>query len=231
MPGKRLVKNGARGSQQSYMNKVKFDPYRYKLDDQKLPAAVVGTMTSLCCRRCCDILQWKVDYGKYIPLERYRKCNRCQAKKIALSYHHICQKCAMETGRCAKCQKPPIVGITTTGAENGKHNEHGENGLIKRKEESDKDDYDVEEEEHVAKDDAPSKYTFVDQEDSDDEFKPLRGLDIRLVKNKKVAAQRQQESDRIARLRERERRTVLRRVAQDSQCDADADADDSDEEL
>ncbi|ORC93480.1 uncharacterized protein TM35_000013570 [Trypanosoma theileri] len=240
MPGKRLVKNGARGSQQSYMNKVKFDPYRYKLDDQKIPAAVISTMTSLCCRRCCDILQWKVDYGKYIPLERYRKCNCCHEKTVALSYHHICQKCAMETGRCAKCQKPPIVGVTTTDADNGKENEHEVNGLRKRKEESDDDDdddddddecynYDVDGEEYVAKDDAPSKYAFVDQEDSDEEFKPLRGLDIRQVKNKKVAAQRQQESDRVARLRERERRTVLRRAAQESM--GDAEPEDSDEEI
>ncbi|KEG11848.1 hypothetical protein DQ04_02221100 [Trypanosoma grayi] len=232
MPGKRLVKNGARGPQQVHMNKVKFDPYRYKLEDQRLPAAVVTTMTSLCCRRCCDILQWKVDYGKYILLERHRKCNSCQEKTVVLAYHRICQKCAAATVCCAKCQRHPALAGNGHDDECREKQERTDGNNDEEEEEEqvmDEEGEEIDGAERAGKDLVPSKYAFVDEEDSDEELKPLRGLDIRQLKQRKVAALKQQERERIGRMRERERRSVLRRSTRVPT--REGDSDDSDEEI
>ncbi|KAF5218284.1 hypothetical protein ECC02_008784 [Trypanosoma cruzi] len=233
MPSKRLVRHGARGSQQVHMNKVKFDPYRFKVNDQKLPPVVLAFMTSLCCRRCCDILQWKVDYGKYIPLERQRKCNCCQERTVTIAYHHICQRCATERARCAKCQKPPTLGNSMTGTENRGDDTNAEgnaNADIREQEEEEEEDEAAEAmSAGMPKGELSGKYVFVDQEDSDEEFWPLRGLDIRQLKQRKKELARLQEKDRVCRLRERERRTVLRGALRDP--GADEGADDSDEEI
>ncbi|RNF12136.1 uncharacterized protein Tco025E_06508 [Trypanosoma conorhini] len=233
MPGKRLVRHGARGSQQVYRNKVKFDPYRYKLDDQKLPPGVVAFFTSLCCRRCCEILQWKVDYGKYIPLERQRKCNCCQERTVAIAYHHMCQRCATETTRCAKCQKRPTLGESVTDAEKRDNDASvgREAKAAVEEEEEEEEEYQVEEamSAGMPNGEVSSKYAFLEQEVSDEEFRPLRGLDIRQLKQRKAELVKQQEKERVGRLRERERRTVLRRAVRDPA--AGQEADDSDEEI
>ncbi|RNE95690.1 hypothetical protein TraAM80_10127 [Trypanosoma rangeli] len=230
MPGKRLVRHGVRGSQQVYMNKVKFDPYRYKLDDQKLPPGVVAFFTSLCCRRCCEVLQWKVDYGKYIPLERQRRCNCCQERTVTLAYHHMCQQCAKETARCAKCQKSPTLGESITNAEGSVCDTRaGDEANAEVGEEEEEDQFEGAMSAGVSRGEVLGKYAFVEQENSDEEFWPLRGLDIRQLKQRKAELVRQQEKDRIGRLRERERRTVLRRAVRDPA--AEQGADDSDEEI
>ncbi|AAZ10963.1 hypothetical protein, conserved [Trypanosoma brucei brucei TREU927] len=229
MPSRRVTKNGTRGSHQVHMNKVKFDPYRYKLDDEKVPASVLARMTSLCCRRCCDILQWKVDYGKYAQLQRRKKCNHCGENSISHAYHHICQTCAATLRCCAKCQKPPGTPYEATTMESS-----GE----------DTEDCDSEGDPHgdasvprqgggtgamPVKRSSCSNFLFVDREDSDEDLKPLRGLDIRQLKASKQANVRQQERERLGRLRERERRTILRRSAKGPGCD-DEDDDSIDEE-
>ncbi|KAG8343683.1 hypothetical protein TRVL_05483 [Trypanosoma vivax] len=214
MAGKRPAKSGARGPQQVHMNRVKFDPYRYKQEDQKIPASTLATMTSLCCRRCCDILQWKVDYGKYIPLERHRKCNICHEKTVTYAYHHICQRCAEEQCRCAKCQKPPPTRCEVVNPEENEGCERNNNY-----EDGNKDDTTCDElsDAEPQKCRTTSKYMFVEEEDSDEELKPLCGLDIRQVKRRKLASLRQQESELLSRMRERDRRTALRRSVWEGQ--------------
>nr|CCC90227.1 unnamed protein product [Trypanosoma congolense IL3000] len=226
MPGKRVVKNGSRGPHQTHMNKVKFDPYRYKLDDQRLPASVLATMTSLCCRRCCDILQWKVDYGKYAQLQRCRKCNVCSLSTITHAYHRICQSCAAELRRCAKCQKSPGAPCGAIGVEDSdecmrgdtvEEIEEGAGGCVSGPR------FGEVVEMAPLTQRAGSIYTFVDEEDSDEELKPLRGLDVPQLKAQKRVSVRQQERDRLSRLKERERRTVLRRSRRGAERASDGD--------
>lgn len=202
---KRVVKNGQTGSRQSYKNSKKFDPNKYKLEKEKIPNDVVNCMTSLCCKRCCDIISWKVDYGKYEVLQRARKCNLCSEKKITLAYHRICQDCAKENVLCAKCQKPPYSEF-----DNGV--EESDNGSSCT---------DVQKDSISNK---PNKYGFLD-EVADPDVAFLRGLDSRMVLRSIQNERYEIEKEKLSRLRERERRTVLR-----NNCAAD-DSLSSDEEV
>uniref|UniRef100_A0A2H1X1L4 SFRICE_017017 n=1 Tax=Spodoptera frugiperda TaxID=7108 RepID=A0A2H1X1L4_SPOFR len=58
------------------------------------------------CKRCKDILEWKIKYKKYKPLTAPRKCVGCEQKTIKHAYHMLCTKCALEKTLCAKCCKP-----------------------------------------------------------------------------------------------------------------------------
>ena len=75
-------------------------------------------------------------------------------------------------------------------------------------------------------------YSFVNEPDEDDQFRPYVGLDIRRVKSHMRALQALAEKDAINSLRERERRTRLRQLKKQSQ-DAKAEPgleDESDDE-
>ncbi|KAH9634042.1 hypothetical protein HF086_001244 [Spodoptera exigua] len=61
------------------------------------------------CKRCKDILEWKIKYKKYKPLTAPRKCVGCEQKTIKHAYHMLCTKCALEKTLCAKCCKPVEV--------------------------------------------------------------------------------------------------------------------------
>eukprot|EP00796_Vickermania_ingenoplastis_P007212 gene7212-5069_t len=181
-------KNGKTGSRQAYTNATKFDPNKYKLEKERVPEEVIEKMTSLCCRRCCEIINWKLDYGKYEPLQRARKCNICSEKKVSLAYHRICQECAEVNCVCAKCQKPPGVSANT--------------------EESDIDD-EVESEQKGSELKETSKYSFVD-EVGDAQLAHLQGLDRRLLLKRLKQEKFESDQKNLLKLRERERRTVLR---------------------
>ncbi|KAJ8734785.1 hypothetical protein PYW08_014035 [Mythimna loreyi] len=58
------------------------------------------------CKRCKDILEWKIKYKKYKPLTAPRKCVACEQKTVKHAYHMLCSKCASDKKTCAKCCKP-----------------------------------------------------------------------------------------------------------------------------
>ncbi|XP_053601673.1 uncharacterized protein C9orf85 homolog [Plodia interpunctella] len=58
------------------------------------------------CKRCKDIIDWKIKYKKYKPLTAPKKCVGCDQKVIKHAYHLLCCKCAAEKNVCAKCCKP-----------------------------------------------------------------------------------------------------------------------------
>ncbi|XP_059049205.1 uncharacterized protein C9orf85 homolog [Achroia grisella] len=58
------------------------------------------------CKRCKDILEWKIKFKKYKPLSAARKCVGCEQKTVKYAYHLLCDNCATEKGVCAKCCKP-----------------------------------------------------------------------------------------------------------------------------
>lgn len=224
------IKHNKPGARQVHHNREKFNPYRHKDENQRVHVSVLDTMTSLCCKRCCDIIQWKVDFGKYLHLERPRRCNGCSEKTVAISYHRICQECAKKAIVCAKCQKPPKF---ESGAQENS-NAHVE--------QSDEDIDSDEEEREEGADGAPRnkpipesllKYNFVDEVNSDEEFAAYRGLDIRRLTQYKKKVQAMLEKEQRGKLRERERRTVLRKLKKAGGGDEDAgEVDfDSDEEM
>ena len=181
------------------MNRTKFDPNKYKDSYEQLDQSFIDVMSSLCCRRCCDQLQWKVDYGKYIPLELPRKCNGCNKKCIAIAFHHLCQECAKDTAKCAKCQKQfGPIGIALAEAK-----AKADPNAVVVDEVSD--DEGKIQNEHVL-----ARYAFVDEPIRDEEFKHLQGLDIRRLVLRKTKQAALDEKEARNQLRERERRTVLR---------------------
>lgn len=61
------------------------------------------------CKRCKDILDWKIKYKKYKPLTAPRKCTGCEQKSIKHAYHMLCNQCAKERSVCPKCCKSAQV--------------------------------------------------------------------------------------------------------------------------
>ncbi|XP_061192760.1 uncharacterized protein C9orf85 homolog [Saccostrea echinata] len=62
------------------------------------------------CRRCKDVIDWKIKYKKYKPLTVPKKCTKCLQKRIKQAYYTICIQCAKERNICAKCgEKSEIV--------------------------------------------------------------------------------------------------------------------------
>ncbi|CCW60532.1 unnamed protein product [Phytomonas sp. EM1] len=188
---KRTIRSGAKGCRQTYTNKVKYDPNKYKLEKEKIPEGILVSMTKLCCRRCCEIIQWKADYGKYRPLERARKCNICGKKSVVLAFHRICQECSCSQILCAKCQKNP----QDTGVYQGGNNSE-ESEFSLPQELSPEDD---------------SKYAFL-KESEFEELKYLKGLDVRLLEQDIIRRGHNQKADEVKKLKDC-KRTVPRNVS------------------
>lgn len=209
---KRVVKNGHPGSRQGYMNKVKFNPNKYKDTKDHLPDKIIEVMTTLCCKRCCDIIQWKLDYGKYTPLEAARKCNLCSQRKVTLAHHRICRGCSMDQARCTKCQKPISQLLSNPVDQN----------------DSDDDDDDQSNGENSVEGDNPTKvdrFLFLTDEPRYEELAHLRGLDVRALEQEIFLRLRAEHAETLKHLPERKRRTLLRAEARNE------DEDDDDELL
>lgn len=233
-----VSRNPHKGPRQTHLNRTKFDPNRYKDSHEQLDKSFLDVMTSLCCRKCCDQIQWKVDYGKYQPLDRPKKCNGCREKKVAIAYHHLCQECSKETAKCAKCQKQ--FGIIAVEEAKKKKEAALASGTALQEEDDSSVGVDSDDDggpqvnergRKITDDHALAKYKFVDEPIEDEDFKYLQGLDVRrLVDHKrKVAAMKEREGRQY--LRESERRTVLREEKKKKEGGEDEAADDSDEEI
>lgn len=61
------------------------------------------------CKRCKDIIEWKIKYKKYKTLTAPRKCVTCEQKTVKYAYHLMCTQCANDKQICAKCCKPVEV--------------------------------------------------------------------------------------------------------------------------
>lgn len=208
---KRVIKNGTPGPRQAYMNKTKYNPNRYKQEKDCISRQTEFVMASLCCRRCCEIIQWKVDYGKYTSQEQSRRCNLCRDNKVIHAYHRICQQCAEREAVCAKCQKHPAASAASTKADvpNTDSDQESSEGRV----------------EHFEKLREPSKYAFVDIAPDEEELQRLTGLNTRVLQQKLRKRREAENRESLGSLRERERRTALRKAT------TQTDASDSDENL
>lgn len=57
------------------------------------------------CKRCQDVIAWKVKYKKYKPLTQPKTCTNCHQKNIKDAYHTVCLNCSKELQVCCKCGK------------------------------------------------------------------------------------------------------------------------------
>ncbi len=207
-----------------HLNREKFNPNRHRDECERIDQSFVDRMTMLCCKRCCDKLQWKLDYGKYEVQNRARKCNVCEERNVVVSYHRVCQKCAWEKIVCAKCQKKPTLHIDSEHAESGPEEGESDDGSEKPEGKQPAGNRHT----HVL-----DMYNFVNVPDEDEEFHPYVGLDIRRIKHHMRAVRALAEKEEINNLRERERRSrlrMLKKLTGDSKEEADDD-DSNDEPL
>ncbi len=200
-----------------HLNREKFNPGRHI--EIKLSPELLLRKGSLCCRRCCLLIQWKVDYGKFQPLKQPRSCNLCKEKNVLLPFHKICQECAQELALCAKCQKNPIKEKEKLLAR--AQREHGGDSEDESDDgsEVDADEAAAEAAQNGAGLDANGKKIIpkccegiYEEFEPDEEFRPLMGLNVAVLKRDKYRLQQTQEAFERDQLRERERRTVLRKM-------------------
>ncbi|KAI8429883.1 hypothetical protein MSG28_000367 [Choristoneura fumiferana] len=86
---------------QKHQNKT---AYKNDLHDKTNKTKFLNSLSiSGVCKRCKDILDWKIKYKKYKPLTSPRKCVGCEEKTVKYAYHVLCGKCAAEKNVCAKC--------------------------------------------------------------------------------------------------------------------------------
>jgi hypothetical protein len=208
---------GRAGPRQAYLNKTKFQPYRH-CTERKPDDSFLRPMTSLCCPRCTKKLLWKHEYAKYVPQTNLRKCNLCSQKKVAIAYHRICQDCARQHIRCAKCQQDPKIANSTDQWRRQDDSDDEERGDEPRRGEADASASDDEGPAGTAgpagqttSDSVPKTTGFEVASDDDEELRALKGLDVSGLRAQKRRIRAMEQAAERENMRERERRTLNRR--------------------
>lgn len=108
--------NANRSRPQKYQNKNSFKNNLY--DKSQKIKQINSTEVTNVCKRCKNIIEWKIKYKKYKVLKAPMKCIKCEQKTVKHSYHNICLLCAKQQGICSKCgQKTEVVGATCSKEE------------------------------------------------------------------------------------------------------------------
>ena len=84
---------------QKHQNDFKFKHNKGSKKTEKLKQAPLD----LLCKRCYEILKWRIEYRKYKPITTPHKCNQCSMKTIVKAYRTICDACAKRDKKCSKC--------------------------------------------------------------------------------------------------------------------------------
>ena len=87
---------------QAYQNSFTFKHNKNSMLTRKIAKAPIDKM----CKRCVDIVEWRINFRKYKPLSSAAKCNLCEGKTIYKAYRTICDSCSFTKGLCAKCREP-----------------------------------------------------------------------------------------------------------------------------
>ncbi|XP_052282575.1 uncharacterized protein C9orf85 homolog [Dreissena polymorpha] len=72
-------------------------------DTSKQTQKIVNTEVAGVCKRCKDVIDWKIKYKKYKPLSQAKTCATCRQKTVKKAYLVYCQSCSAVSGKCAKC--------------------------------------------------------------------------------------------------------------------------------
>jgi len=78
-------------------------------DTSKRTKKIINTEIAEVCKRCHDVIQWKITYKKYKPLTVPKKCTKCEQKTIKDAYHIVCIPCGQKFDICCKCGKKEEV--------------------------------------------------------------------------------------------------------------------------
>lgn len=101
--------SSSRNRPQKYQNKTTF---KNDLHDTSHRTKFLNSLEFTgVCKRCKEILDWKIKYKKYKPLTAPAKCVSCSQKTVKFAYHVLCSKCSSMKKHCAKCCKPFEVSI------------------------------------------------------------------------------------------------------------------------
>ncbi len=84
---------------QKYQNEFKFRANKYS----KKTKALASTPLDKLCKRCYEILKWKLTFHKYKPLREPGKCLKCCEKAVVKAYRSICDVCSTKYKICSKC--------------------------------------------------------------------------------------------------------------------------------
>ncbi|XP_061116718.1 uncharacterized protein C9orf85 homolog [Conger conger] len=101
--------NVSRTRGQKYQNSTAFRNNKYGTSVQVKKAN--DKVHEGICKRCKEVLEWKVKYMKYKPLTHPSKCVKCLQKAVKDAYHIICKACALQLELCAKCGKKEDIVI------------------------------------------------------------------------------------------------------------------------
>lgn len=86
---------------QKYQNKTVF---KNDLHDTSNKTKFINSLDiNGVCKRCKDILEWKIKFKKYKPLSAPKKCVNCSEKSVKHAYHVMCTACAKSKSCCPKC--------------------------------------------------------------------------------------------------------------------------------
>lgn len=115
------MKKSKKGKRPKYQNKttykVQFKQHLIDLQEQ--------TPRDHLCKRCFDIIDWKLKYGKFKKLKVPGRCQKCNNKCVLKSYRHNCDPCSEKLKICSKCSKPTktFVPFVNPKKEEQKNNE------------------------------------------------------------------------------------------------------------
>lgn len=84
---------------QKYQNTFAFKHNK----NSKLTLKIKASPLDKLCKRCFDILEWKIKFRKYKPLTTASTCNSCHLKNIFKAYRTKCDLCAVPNKLCTKC--------------------------------------------------------------------------------------------------------------------------------
>ena len=57
----------------------------------------------LLCKRCVEIMNWKLQFNKYKKITEPGRCNYCHEKNVIRSYMKACDTCSEKEEVCPKC--------------------------------------------------------------------------------------------------------------------------------
>lgn len=87
---------------QKYQNTFTFKHNKNSMLTRKIRESPLDFL----CKRCLEIIEWKINYRKYKPLTTPAKCQACEGRTVYKAYRNICDACATSNKLCSKCVTP-----------------------------------------------------------------------------------------------------------------------------
>ena len=105
-----MTSKGGKKKCQKYQNTFSYTATPKHCVPTPQQKSISATELSGLCKRCTEILEWKIKYGKYRALSVPKKCVKCGMKSVTRAYFLLCKDCATELHCCARCQSEDVIG-------------------------------------------------------------------------------------------------------------------------